>query len=90
MLIFAAQKQSNMNTTTSTPQYLEITLEENAVVADIKKALMLIRGIASVRVGRQAKEETLNATTIKAIEDVKAGRTHKASSVDDLLNQCLN
>lgn len=30
-----------------------------------------------------------NATTIKAIEDAKAGRTFKASSVDDLLKQCL-
>lgn len=34
-------------------------------------------------------ETELNATTIKAIEDVKAGKTYKATSVDDLLTQCL-
>ncbi len=35
-------------------------------------------------------ETELNATTIKAIEDVKAGKTYKASSVDELLTQCLS
>ncbi|MBQ0046204.1 MAG: hypothetical protein KBT33_01670 [Prevotellaceae bacterium] len=34
-------------------------------------------------------ETELNAMTIKAIEDVKAGKTYKASSVDELLTQCL-
>lgn len=33
-------------------------------------------------------EAKLNSTTIKAIEDVKAGKTCKAYSVDDLLFQC--
>lgn len=34
--------------------------------------------------------DELNAITIKAINDVRAGKTDKASSVDDLLNQCLS
>lgn len=34
--------------------------------------------------------DTPNAVTIKAIDDVKAGRTFKASSVDNLLNQCID
>lgn len=34
-------------------------------------------------------ETELNAMTIKAIEDVKVGKTYKASSVDELLTQCL-
>ena len=40
-----------MIATTLTPPSTQmiITLEDNAVVADIKKALKLIRGIASVR-----------------------------------------
>jgi len=40
-----------MMATTLTPPSTQmiITLEDNAVVADIKKALKLIRGIASVR-----------------------------------------
>jgi len=78
-----------MNTVTIPVQHLEITLEENAVVSDIKKALKMIKGIASVRVAKPVKTRELNATTIKAIEDVKAGKTYKASSVDDLLNKCL-
>lgn len=77
-----------MNTVSFTPQCLEITLEDNAVVSDIKKALKMIRGIASVRVVNQATAEP-NKTTLKAIDDVKAGKTYKASSVDDLLSQCL-
>ncbi len=78
-----------MNTTTITPPRIEITLEENAVVSDIKKALKMIRGVASVRVANPSKAEVPNKTTIKAINDVKAGKTFKASSVDDLLSQCL-
>ena len=77
-----------MNTTTITPPHIEITLEENAVVSDIKKALKMIRGVASVRVANPSKTEIPNKTTIKAI-NVKAGKTFKASSVDDLLTQCL-
>lgn len=79
-----------MNSVTIQPQRLEITLEDNAVISDVKKALKMIRGIASVRVARQESVRNLNDTTIKAIEDVKAGKTFKASSVDDLINQCLS
>ena len=45
----------------------------------------MIRGIASVKiVTTNKKEEVINDTTKKAIEEVKAGKTFKASSVDDL------
>ena len=46
-----------MNTTAITPPHIEITLEENAVVSDIKKALKMIRGVASVRVVNPSKTE---------------------------------
>ena len=36
-----------------------------------------------------SKTEVPNKTTLKAINDVKTGKTFKASSVDDLLSQCL-
>ena len=39
MFIFANKNVYVMNTTTITPPHIEITLEENAVVSDIKKAL---------------------------------------------------
>ena len=76
-----------MNTTTITPPHIEITLEENAVVSDIKKALKMIRGVASVRVANPSKAEVPNKTTIKAKNDVRAGKTFKASSVDDVFKK---
>ena len=76
-----------MNTTTITPPHIEITLEENAVVSDIKKALKMIRGVASVRVANSSKAEVPNKTAIKAINDVKTGKIFKASSVDDLFKK---
>ena len=77
-----------MNTTST--KYLEISLEDNAVISDIKKALKMIRGIASVKiVTTNKKEEVINDTTKKAIEEVKAGKMFKASSVDDLFIKCL-
>ncbi len=39
-----------MATPISKPAQMIITLEDNAIIADIKKALKLIRGVASVRV----------------------------------------
>ena len=33
---------------------------------------------------------TPNAATIKTIKDVREGKTFKASSVDDVLTQCLD
>ena len=79
-----------MNAIALPKQYFEVTLEDNAIFPDIMRAIKMIRGIASVRVARPARaEEMVNATTAKAIEDVRAGKTYKASSVDDLLNQCL-
>ena len=36
-----------------------------------------------------SKTEVPNKTTLKAINDVKAGKTFKASSVDELLYKCL-
>ena len=41
-----------------TPQMI-VTLENNAMVADIKKALSLIRGVASVRIARLSDDNTI-------------------------------
>ncbi|MBQ6193856.1 MAG: hypothetical protein IJK43_05465 [Prevotella sp.] len=50
-----------MATTTDIPQTTQmiVTLEDNAMVSEIKKALKLIRGIASVRVARVSDEPTI-------------------------------
>lgn len=39
-----------MGTAIHKPAQMIITLEDNALLADIKKALKLIRGVASIRV----------------------------------------
>ena len=55
-----------MPTTTLTPSrpiQMIVTLEDKTTVADIKKALRLIRGIASVRI-KKARKEYANGETI--------------------------
>ena len=59
MFTFANKNVNVMNTTTITPPHIEITLEENAVVSDIKKALKMIRGVASVRVANLQRQKLL-------------------------------
>ena len=46
-------------TSISKPAQMIITLEDNALIADIKKALKLIRGIASVRVATLNDDKTI-------------------------------
>ena len=63
-----------MNTTST--KYLEISLEDNAVISDIKKALKMIRGIASVKiVTTNKKEEVINDTTKKGSSDISSDMT---------------
>lgn len=38
----------------------------------------------------QVSEDVPNATTVKAIEDVRSGKIFKASSTDDLFKQILD
>ena len=61
----------------------------NTKVSCKKKALDMKHIVAHVRVANLLKVEVPNKATVKAINDVKAGKTFKASSVDDLLSQCL-
>ncbi|MDO4823231.1 MAG: hypothetical protein Q4A08_03560 [Bacteroidales bacterium] len=46
--------------------------------------------IVSTKRNADAQGRQLNASTIKAISDVRACKTYKASSADDLLAQCLD
>ena len=65
-----------MNTTST--KYLEISLEDNAVISDIKKALKMIRGIASVKiVTTNKKEEVINDTTKKQLKKWKRVKRSK-------------
>lgn len=69
---------------------ITLNISNPAIIPSLKKVLRSIEGVAIVPQRRRTiASDVPNATTIKAINDVKAGRTFKASSVDDLLNQCL-
>lgn len=54
---------------------LIVSIEDASVLADIKKAIKLLRGVTSVKVSKTNVQP--NPTTIKAIEDAANGRTIK-------------
>ena len=51
-----------------------------------KTAQAVIKFIETLGVFKVLKDDEPNKTTIKAIEDVKAGRTYKANNLQDMLN----
>lgn len=70
---------------------LTIQVENNSVLNGLKKILSVMEGVTIISTKKSVSDQDkLNSATIKAIKDVKAGKTYKANSVDDLLNQCLN
>ena len=71
-------KSSNMTT---------ITLSYNE---RNKTAQAVVKFLESLGVFKILKDDEPNATTIKAIEEVKSGKTYKASSLDDMLNYLRN
>ena len=58
-----------MEATAQVPKATQIivTLEDNAMVTEIRKALKLIRGIASVRVATIADDRTVNPAMCRSI-----------------------
>jgi hypothetical protein len=79
-----------MATATSIPKQAQmiITLEDNALVADIKRALKLIRGIASVRTASISDDNTitpaLRRSINKARREYAKGETIKCSTPEEM------
>ncbi len=79
-----------MATTTSTlnPAQMIITLEDNALVADIKRALKLIRGIASVRVATISDDNTITPALRRSIDKARReyakGETISCSTPEEM------
>lgn len=70
---------------------ITLSISNPTIIPSLKRVLRSIEGVAIVpKQRRSITIDVPNATTIKAINDVKAGRTFKASSVDDLLKNCLD
>ena len=69
---------------------MTIQIDDPSIIPSLRKVLGAIEGVVVLPQRKKGiKTETPNATTLKAIKDVKEGKTFKASSVDDLLTQCL-
>ena len=72
----------------SKPAQMIITLEDNALIADIKKALKLIRGIASVRVTTLNEDKTITPamrpSINKARREYANGETVSCSTPEEM------
>ena len=70
------------------PAQMIITLEDNALVADIKRALKLIRGIASVRVNTISDDNSitpaLRRSINKARREYAKGETISCSTPEEM------
>ena len=63
-------------TISQSPQMI-ITLEDNAMVSEIKKALKLIRGIASVRMARSSDDPSISPTLRRAMKKARKEYANK-------------
>ena len=79
-----------MSVTISAPHSSQmiVTLENNAMVSDIKKALRLIKGIASVRMARITDDNqitpALYAKIKKARQEYANGEAISCSSIEEM------
>lgn len=79
-----------MATTTSlsNPDQMIITLEDHALVSDIKRALKLIRGIASVRVVTINDDKTITPAMRRSINkarrEMAKGETIKCNTPEEM------
>ena len=71
------------------PQLI-VNIEDASLLSQIKKACSLLKGVGCVKV---VKQKPQNVTSTKgyqeAMEDVRAGRVHKAENADDMFTQIL-
>lgn len=79
---------ANVATLNPSSNQIIVTLESDAVIADIKKALKLIRGVASVKVQKPKELDiTKTAGYRAAMDDVKHGRVTTYASLDDFYKE---
>ena len=69
-----------------------LTISDESLISQIKKACSLLKGVGEVKVVRP-KSSRRNITKTKgyqeAMEDVRQGRVHQADSVDDMFQDIL-
>ena len=62
---------------------LTVNVEDASMLEQIKQAISMLKGVASVSLKKKHK-----TGMDRALEDVQEGRIYEASSVEDLMNQC--
>lgn len=69
---------------------LTLQINNQAILRSLKKICNAIDGVKILKSSETCSEENApNATTRKAIYDVRCGNTFKASSTEDLFQQIL-
>lgn len=64
---------------------LTVSVEDVSMLDQIRQAISLLRGVASVSV---SLKQPIKTGMDRAIEDIEQGRVFEASSVEDLISQC--
>ena len=62
---------------------LTVNIEDASMLEQIKQAISMLKGVASVTLKKSRK-----TGMERAVEDVQAGHIYEANSVEDLINQC--
>ena len=62
---------------------LTVSIEDVSMLDQIKQAISMLRGVASVTTKRRPK-----TGMERAVDDIQQGRVYEASSVEDLINRC--
>lgn len=79
---------ANTATLTQSSNQIIVTLESGAIIADIKKALKLIRGIASVRMASVMDDNTITPAMRRSINrarrELANGETIKCSTPEEM------
>lgn len=64
---------------------LIVTVEDASLLPDLKKAIKMLRGVGNISVKKA--EASLSETTLRAMRDVKEGRTVKCKSFEEYLEK---
>lgn len=68
---------------------LTLQIESPTILQSLKKICCAMNGVKILNSHSKSSEDIPNATTAKAIDNVRNGKTFSASSTDDLFKQIL-
>ena len=74
------------------PVVLSVSVEDIAVLKNVRQAIRMVRGVTSVKMQKTPAKQfdiTKTAGYREAMDDVKHGRVYHAESVDDMFQQIL-